>query len=111
MRRTSSKAKTKVSKVAKKRLNAPDQFKRLPQFLAALTELYPQDATKPGVVMSCLGHKEFYCSAVRYNRAFGQDKQVLASAKAPTANEALKETINKWLMATRHIRALLRGEA
>ena len=89
---------------------APAKLKPSPieLFLRALTELYPKDCTRPGLVMSCLG-TDFYASAVRYENNDNQLKQVLCAAHGATPKEAVEALIVEWHGKTQHARALVRG--
>jgi len=59
--------------------------------LKVLSEMYPNDKTRPGMVSAWLEDQQvFYVSAVRYPRNHFE-KEILAAAKAPTACEAMRK--------------------
>lgn len=62
----------------------------------AISYKYPKDATRPGLTVSFLNNKRFYCSVVRHN-VDGKSKVVVCNTNASTLENALKE-ISKLLV-------------
>lgn len=72
--------------------------------LRALSELYPEDATAPGVVLSFLSDsKKFYASFARYTP---ERKIVLAAATAASIEVALQSLAKAWWAKSANAREL-----
>lgn len=85
----------------------------LSRFLGAISAAYPEDGTRPGIVMADMGNKpsvpkksRFYCSAKRYQR--GLPGQVIVSAYGATADKALaacrEEFVKLWAPLVNEVR-------
>lgn len=110
-------AKSKVTK----RVSPEAKFiKTLDTTLKALSELYPQDFTRPGIVLADISKdrtvktEAVYASLVRYDGTPGEAsgglrKQILSYGYGPTAQEALTKAITEWRKGSRNALSLLRG--
>lgn len=85
----------------------------------ALTERFPQDRTRPGLVISHLAKQEgsddqstFYVSAVRYPNQYGAAKEVIHQARELTLDDAvlrIAEALTPQTPIVVHQRALARA--
>lgn len=67
--------------------------------LEAVTAAYPEDPSKPGLVVSYLGAEGYYCSVSRYTETFGRGRILVAKATKPTLSEALEDVARTWFAA------------
>ena len=86
-------------------MKQPKSVRTLELLLRALTELYPLDKTRPGIVLSYLDDKEmFYGSIARYDGMASvnhpPDRQILATVQAATMADVLYELAAIWLQRT-----------
>jgi hypothetical protein len=104
-----------LKKIAKKKKVAiKEKFNVMETFLKAIHELYPEDRTRPGLVLSWIAQRKvFYASLVRYQipelhdgNACTQKKVILFSAEGPTINEALTLLAKRWKSGTEHVRKM-----
>jgi hypothetical protein len=79
---------------------------RIEIILRAVQELYPHDATRPGLVMSWLPEKGFYVSLNRYEGPEGQRKERIYHTTAKTLDGALKALTVGWRSKTEYARKL-----
>lgn len=101
---TTKKKQTRRKATPKRKIEAP-----LPMVLKAIAELYPGDASAPGLVLSFLPSKLFYASICRYEQAMGQGKKVICSYQATTPEGAIAGCAEAWLNGTQNARRLRRA--
>lgn len=95
--------KRKASSV-KRKSRQIDTLEILDAACCSLTELYPTDATVPGVVIAWLPKKgQFYASFARYEDG---KKVVLCSAYGATLAGAIEAVVGAWMEGTKVSRKL-----
>lgn len=67
----------------------------------AISYQYKNDSTSPGLTISYLKNKKFYCSIIKYTGAFGKGKEVCCSATNASLNEALRTLASDFLNVKR----------
>ncbi len=72
---------------------------------SALTELYPFDVTKPGLVLSHIDkNKGYYASIVRYET---HGKVVMSAAYGETLDEAVQSLVSQWKSGVKNATTVL----
>ncbi len=61
----------------------------LTKVLKAIGEKWKEDPSRASLVLSDLGADGFYASVVRYKKAYGEEKEVVAGAKASSLQSAV----------------------
>lgn len=72
----------------------------LDKLTRAVTFKFKEDQTAPGITISSLKNKSYYCSVVRYSGSFAKGKQVVCKAESDTLENALKGLASAFVIYT-----------
>jgi hypothetical protein len=70
----------------------------LAQLLHDTAEVYANDPSRAGVLLSSLGRGEYYGSIVRFKKPYGQDREVVCKAKSQMLEGVLISLTEQWLV-------------